>query len=114
VYRELIFIYFIQFGHFGSTRKIDKALLILPKLLQKKMPNFLNRSKLTGNLLSFYLALSFAQVKMQPKNLMKSISQASETWTWDFRFRELRYLIFAVKSVGFRSTHYTLIYQDPT
>jgi hypothetical protein len=77
-----------------------------------KMPNFLNRSKLNGSLLSFYLALSFAKMKVQPKNLMKSISQTSETW--DYRFRVLRYLIFAVKSVGFQSTHYLLIYQDPT
>jgi hypothetical protein len=67
-----------------------------------KMPNFLNRSKLTGSLLSFYIALSFAKMKVQPKNLMKFISQTSETW--DFWFRVLRYLIFAVKSVGFRST----------
>jgi hypothetical protein len=76
-----------------------------------KMPNFFNRSKLSGNLLSFYLALSFTKMKLQPKNLMKSISKTSETW--DFRFRVLRYPIFAVKSVGFRSTHYSLIYQDP-
>jgi uncharacterized protein YifE (UPF0438 family) len=33
--RELIFEYFIQFGLFGSTRQIDKVLLILPKLLHK-------------------------------------------------------------------------------
>jgi hypothetical protein len=76
-----------------------------------KMPNFVNRSKLTENLLSFYLALSFAKVKVQPKNLMKFISQTSETW--DFRFRVFRYLIFAVKSVGFQITHYSLLTHLP-
>jgi hypothetical protein len=38
--RELIFEYFIQFGLFGSTRKIDKVLLILPKLMQKNAEFF--------------------------------------------------------------------------
>jgi hypothetical protein len=39
-YKELIFKYFIQFGVFGSTRKIDKVLLILPKLLHKNAEFF--------------------------------------------------------------------------
>jgi hypothetical protein len=34
------FDYFIQFGLFGSTRKMDKVLLILPKLLHKNAEFF--------------------------------------------------------------------------
>jgi hypothetical protein len=79
-----------------------------------KTPNSLNRSKLTENLLSFYLALSFAKMKVQPKNWMKSISKSSETWYFWFRVLRYRILIFALKSVRFRITHYSLIYQDPT